>query len=79
MSVEDAELLYKNGEPCQHRGCRNHISHACEGCGRIGAQGEVWRFLTLRAVDVRPAACNCASWFLDGTHHAECRYVTANR
>jgi hypothetical protein len=23
------------GEPCSHRGCLNHISHPCEGCGRI--------------------------------------------
>lgn len=34
---------------------------------------------TQRALDARPAACNCASWFLDGTHHTECRYVTARQ
>ena len=22
--------------------------------------------------EARPIDCNCASWFLDGTHHAEC-------
>jgi len=25
------------GEPCGHPGCANHISHPCEGCGRIAA------------------------------------------
>jgi len=27
--------LLRDGEPCSHRGCLNHISHPCEGCGRI--------------------------------------------
>lgn len=26
---------YADGEPCQHRGCLNHVTHPCEGCGRI--------------------------------------------
>ena len=26
------------GEPCGHPGCLNHISHPCEGCGRIGGK-----------------------------------------
>lgn len=26
----------KDGEPCSHPGCLSHISHPCEGCGRIG-------------------------------------------
>lgn len=26
---------HKDGEPCSHRGCRNHTTHPCEGCGRI--------------------------------------------
>ena len=30
----------KDGEPCSHPGCSSHISHPCEGCGRIGARGE---------------------------------------
>jgi hypothetical protein len=25
-----------DGEPCGHPGCLSHISHPCEGCGRIG-------------------------------------------
>lgn len=24
-----------DGEPCDHRGCLNHVTHPCEGCGRI--------------------------------------------
>lgn len=25
----------KDGEPCTHKGCLSHISHPCEGCGRV--------------------------------------------
>lgn len=28
----------KDGEPCRHRSCLAHISHPCEGCGRIGGR-----------------------------------------
>ena len=28
--------LYKDGEPCPHAGCLHHMSHPCEGCGRVG-------------------------------------------
>ena len=31
----------RDGEPCSHRGCLNHISHPCEVCGRIGGQRTV--------------------------------------
>lgn len=24
-----------DGVPCSHRGCLHHVSHPCEGCGRI--------------------------------------------
>lgn len=27
-------------EPCSHPGCAHHVSHPCEGCGRIEARGE---------------------------------------
>ena len=30
----------KDGEPCSHTGCRNHITHPCERCFRIAARGE---------------------------------------
>ncbi|MCK5016518.1 MAG: hypothetical protein KAS32_05530 [Candidatus Peribacteraceae bacterium] len=28
----------REGEPCDHPGCLNHISHPCEGCGRVGGK-----------------------------------------
>lgn len=30
------EPVLKDGEPCNHPGCLSHVSHPCEGCGRIG-------------------------------------------
>lgn len=33
--------IYEDGQPCKHHGCKNHISHPCEGCGRTGARGVV--------------------------------------
>lgn len=37
------EVLWEDGEPCKHRGCKNHVLHPCEGCGRTGAKGKVFR------------------------------------
>jgi hypothetical protein len=34
--------LLKDGEPCDHPGCQNHISHPCEKCGRIAAKGDIF-------------------------------------
>lgn len=34
-------VLYRDGEPCEHRGCERHITHPCEWCGRIAASGDV--------------------------------------
>jgi hypothetical protein len=28
----------EDGKPCGHPGCLNHVSHPCEGCGRIGGR-----------------------------------------
>ena len=33
----DKKIL-RDGEPCGHPGCLKHISHPCEGCGRIGGR-----------------------------------------
>lgn len=30
----------ESGEPCNHRGCLNHVSHPCEGCGRTAGCGD---------------------------------------
>jgi len=32
---------YKDGEPCSHRGCLNHFTHPCEGCGRIAGMNQL--------------------------------------
>lgn len=29
-------MRWKPGQPCDHPGCLSHISHPCDGCGRIG-------------------------------------------
>ena len=47
---------HEDGEPCSHRGCLRHISHPCEGCGRIGGitlymwQVEFWNNIGQRGV-----------------------------
>jgi hypothetical protein len=28
----------RDGKPCTHPGCLKHVTHPCEGCGRIGGQ-----------------------------------------
>ena len=28
----------KDGQPCNHPGCLHHVSHPCEGCGRIAGR-----------------------------------------
>jgi len=35
-----------DGEPCNHPGCLSHISHPCEGCGRVaGKSGTIGTML----------------------------------
>jgi hypothetical protein len=34
-------VLFADGEPCDHPGCLCHVSHPCEGCGRLGGAGDV--------------------------------------
>ena len=31
-----AVILPEDGKPCDHPGCLSHLTHPCEGCGRIG-------------------------------------------
>lgn len=33
-----SDKQWKDGLPCNHPGCLSHISHPCEGCGRIGGK-----------------------------------------
>jgi hypothetical protein len=28
----------RDGEPCSHPGCLRHLTHPCEGCGRVGGR-----------------------------------------
>ena len=35
------KIKYNDGQPCEHKGCLNHISHPCESCGRIAGKGVV--------------------------------------
>ena len=30
----------RDGEPCPHTGCLNHITHPCEGCGRVAGKSK---------------------------------------
>jgi len=52
IGTDKVKYVLSDGEPCQHVGCAHHISHPCEGCGRIGAQGTAvmtdWNRLSLR-------------------------------
>ena len=36
------KIKYDRFQPCEHRGCLSHISHPCEGCGRIGGDGIIY-------------------------------------
>jgi hypothetical protein len=42
MGWSEYPPVYKSGEPCAHFGCRSHVSHPCEGCGRTICDGNVY-------------------------------------
>jgi hypothetical protein len=55
----------RDGEPCNHKGCLSHISHPCEGCGRIAGRiiensykcplcGEMSTFEIINDIDLLP-------------------------
>lgn len=29
----------RDGAPCDHPGCLSHVTHPCEGCGRVAGRG----------------------------------------
>jgi len=31
----EKRMNWKPGQPCDHPGCLSHVTHPCEGCGRI--------------------------------------------
>ena len=37
MGISKMALL-RDGEPCTHPGCLKHLTHPCEGCGRVGGR-----------------------------------------
>lgn len=39
--VNEIKVIIKDRHPCDHPGCLNHLSHPCEGCGRIGGKGDI--------------------------------------
>jgi CRISPR/Cas system-associated protein Cas10 (large subunit of type III CRISPR-Cas system) len=50
------EIKYRDCEECDHPGCRNHLTHPCEGCGRTRAEGIVFediRIPTRCFVDIK--------------------------
>ena len=53
--TESAVHQLHDGVPCGHRGCLSHVSHPCEGCGRIAGN------LTLRSsgADSEPQEIEC--------------------
>jgi hypothetical protein len=34
----DRRWQLRDGEPCSHPGCLKHVTHPCEGCGRVGGR-----------------------------------------
>lgn len=42
-----ATPAYHDEPPCKHRGCKSHVTHPCEGCGRK------WGVTLLDVTDVR--------------------------
>lgn len=44
----------RDGEPCGHRGCLSHVSHPCEGCGRIAGA-----LLPAPVIDGEPQEIEC--------------------
>jgi hypothetical protein len=37
-----SKIKYDRFQPCEHKGCLSHITHPCEGCGRIGGDGVIY-------------------------------------
>jgi len=48
-------LEFRDGEPCAHRGCLSHVSHPCEGCGRIAGRGNTYRNPLINAQPAEPS------------------------
>ena len=73
MPINKANL--RDGEPCSHVGCLSHISHPCEGCGRVGGirsdeyyRGRYGWFDNYWADKITP---KFAAWWLDHYGHPD--------
>lgn len=42
-----------DGVPCSHSGCLSHLSHPCEGCGRIGGRKKTSVLDRIRSGDLQ--------------------------
>jgi len=51
--VAQARRKLERGEPCSHPGCLSHVSHPCEGCGRVGGTLTLFEALALEAENKR--------------------------
>ena len=43
-SVLNTWPMLEDGEPCDHPGCLAHVTHPCEGCGRVAGRRVTVRF-----------------------------------
>ena len=58
LSPSPMDIKVKDGEPCPNTGCRHHVTHPCELCGRMGARGETtvrWGCLRIRKEELEDA------------------------
>ena len=56
--VAQARRKLERGEPCSHPGCLSHVSHPCEGCGRVGGTITLEEALAIEAENKRLAEEN---------------------
>ncbi|HSW50567.1 MAG TPA: hypothetical protein VLH09_10350 [Bryobacteraceae bacterium] len=57
LTQDPSSSQLQDGQPCSHRGCLSHVSHPCEGCGRVAGKGQD---LDAPPLDQNPA-CTCGA------------------
>lgn len=53
---------WPEAQPCDHPGCLSHLTHPCEGCGRIG--GRLAPPYYHRALDIPRCCGNCELFYM---------------
>ena len=48
----------KDGVPCDHKGCLNHVTHPCEGCGRVGGRSKSNEQVALEIIEKWEKTCS---------------------